>query len=53
MPKPFVLPPPKWVLNPNTRVPSGMVLYILASFFFFPSEFLSWVLFPTHGEGQR
>ena len=25
MPKPVVLPPPKWVLNPNTKMTSGVV----------------------------
>jgi hypothetical protein len=37
MPKLAVFPPPKRVLNPNTEMISGMVLYILASF----HEFLS------------
>lgn len=32
MTKPVVLPPPKWVLNANTKMPSGVVLYILGSF---------------------
>ena len=32
MPKPVVLPPSKWVLSPNTKMTSGVVLYILASF---------------------
>lgn len=32
MAKPVVLPPPNWVLKPNTNTTSGVVLYILASF---------------------
>ena len=32
MPKPVVLPPPKWALNPNTRVKTGVLLHILVSF---------------------
>lgn len=31
MPKPVVLPPPKWGLNVNTKTTSGVVFYILAS----------------------
>nr|KAF6427872.1 hypothetical protein HJG63_008356 [Rousettus aegyptiacus] len=27
-----VLPPPKWIQNPNTRITSGVVSYVLASF---------------------
>lgn len=33
IPKPVVWPPPKRVLSPNTKMTSGVVLYILASLF--------------------
>lgn len=32
MPNSVVLPPPKWVLNPDTKMTSVVVLYILSSF---------------------
>jgi hypothetical protein len=32
MPKPVVFSSQKWVLNPNTKMTSGVVLYIFASF---------------------
>lgn len=32
MSNPVVLPPPKRVLNPNTKVTSGVALYLLVSF---------------------
>lgn len=49
MSKPVVLPPPKWILTPNIKMKSGVVLYILASLS--QISVLGTVAFPGGGHG--
>ena len=46
---PSQLSPPKWVLTPNIKMTSGVVLYTLAIF----PKFLSWILLPFQGEEHQ